>query len=87
VDWELWLGAKDVRKWKHRVGNTSLMSKKKKGTFVAHTSTLHTKWGTMFYLLLPIWTRRNMDFGHLPTHVPSTMLNHIDSDKEEMSTM
>jgi len=47
------------------------------GTFVAHTSTLHAKWGTMLYLLLPIWTKRSMDFEHLPTHVPFVMLNHL----------
>jgi hypothetical protein len=41
----------------------------------------------MFYLLLPIWTKRSLDFGHLPTHVPSAMPNHFNSGKEEMSTM
>jgi hypothetical protein len=48
---------------------------------------LHAKWETMFYLLLPIWTKRCMDFGHLPTHVPSAMPNHFDGGKEEMSKM
>jgi hypothetical protein len=60
---------------------------KNRGTFVAHTSTLHSKWGTMPYLLLPIWTKRCMDFGHLPTHVPFAMPNHFDGGKEEMFTM
>jgi hypothetical protein len=60
---------------------------KKKGTFVAHTSTLHTKQGIMPYLLFPIWTKRCMDFGHLLTHVPSIMLDHVDGGKEEMSKM
>jgi len=60
--------------------------KKNRETLMAHTSMFHTKWG-MCYLLLPIWTKRSMDFGHLPTHVPSTMPNHFDGGKEEMSTM
>jgi len=61
--------------------------KKNKGTLVAHTSTPHAQWGTMPYLLFPIWTRRGMDFGQLPTHVPFAMPNHFDGGKEEMSTM
>jgi hypothetical protein len=60
--------------------------RKNKETFVAHTSTFHAKWGTMPYLLLPIWTRRGMDFGHLLTHVPSVIPNHFNGGKE-MSTM
>jgi len=59
---------------------------KNKGTFVAHTSMFHAKWGTVPYLLIPIWTRKCMDFGHFLTHVPSTMPNHFDGGKE-MSTM
>jgi hypothetical protein len=47
--------------------------------------TSHAKWKTMHYLLLPIWIRRCMDFGHLPTHVLSTMPTHFNGDKEEMS--
>jgi hypothetical protein len=62
----------------------SLLCQKK---LLAHTSTFHAKWGTMFYLLLPIWTKRNMAFGHLPTHVPSIVLNNFDGGKEEMSIM
>jgi hypothetical protein len=53
VNLDFWLGSKDVRECKYRVGDTSFVSEKKR-TFVAHTSTLHTKWGTMFYLLFPI---------------------------------
>jgi hypothetical protein len=60
---------------------------KSRGTLVAHTSMLHAKQRTMFYLLLPIWTRRYMDFRHLPTHVPFAMPNHFDGGKEEMSTI
>jgi hypothetical protein len=60
---------------------------KNKGTLVPHTSMFHAKRKTMFYLLLPIWTKRCMDFRHLPTHVPFAMLNHFDGGKEEMSTM
>ncbi len=48
----------------------TILLKKKKGNLVTHTS----KWGIMPYLLFPIWTTRCMDFGHLPTHVPFTML-------------
>jgi len=54
---------------------------------MAHTSTFHTQWETIPHLLLPIWTKRSMDFGHLPTHVPSTMLNHFNGGKEAMSIM
>jgi hypothetical protein len=41
----------------------------------------------MLYLLLPIWTRGCMDFGHLPTYVLFAMPNPFDGGKEEMSTM
>ncbi len=41
----------------------------------------------MFYLLFPIWTRKNMAIGHLPTHLPFAMFNNFDGDREEMSTM
>jgi hypothetical protein len=60
---------------------------KNRGILVAHTSMLHAKRKTMFYLLLPIWTKRYMDIRHLPTHVPFAMPNHFDVGKEEMSTM
>jgi hypothetical protein len=65
----------------------TLVLEKEKGTLVAHTSMLHAKWQTMFYLLFPIYTKRCMDFGQLPTHVPSAMPNHFDGDKEDMFTM
>ncbi len=61
--------------------------RKNRGTLVAHTSTLHSTWGIMPYLLFFIWTRRNMTFGHLPTHVPFAMPNNFNGGKEEMSTM
>jgi hypothetical protein len=61
--------------------------RKNRGTFVAHTSTLHSKWGIMPYLLFFVWTRRNMTFGHLPTYVPFAMPNNFNGGKEEMSTM
>jgi hypothetical protein len=60
---------------------------KNRGTLVVHTSTLHTKWGTMHYLLFCIWTKRNMNFGHLLKHVTSAMFNNFDGGKEEMSIM
>jgi hypothetical protein len=47
---------------------------------------LHVKWEPMFYLFL-IWMKRSMAIGHLLTHVPSTMLNNFDGDKEKIFTM
>jgi hypothetical protein len=38
-------------------------------------------------LLQPIWNRKNMVVGHLPIHVPPTMFNDVDGEKEKMSTM
>jgi len=69
------------------VGICHCCVKNNKGTIMAHTSTLQARWGTMLYLLLPIWTGRSMDFWHLPTLVPFTMLNHFNGGKEEMSIM
>jgi hypothetical protein len=55
---------------------------------MAQTSSLHVKWGLIMpYLLFPIWTRKDMAIGHLPTHLPSTMFNNFDGGREEMSTM
>jgi hypothetical protein len=61
--------------------------RERRGILVAHISSLHAKWGTMFFLLFPIWTRRNNVFEHLPTHVPFVIPNNFDGGKEEMSTM
>jgi hypothetical protein len=55
---------------------------KKRGTFVAHNLMLHAKWETTPYLLLPIWTKRCMDFEHLPTHVPFAIFNQFDGGKK-----
>jgi len=60
---------------------------KKKGNFCGPHLNLHAKWETIPYLLLSIWIKRCMDFGHLPTHVPNAMLNHFDGGKEEMSKL
>jgi hypothetical protein len=38
-------------------------------------------------LFQPIWTKMSVVVMHLLTHVPSTMLNNVDGDKEEMSTL
>jgi len=80
-----WQFTKNAKECKHRLGDTSQsrlgichhLVRKNKGNLVTHTS----KWGTMFYLLFPIWTKKCMDFGHLPTHVPSGMPNHFDGGK------
>jgi hypothetical protein len=61
--------------------------KKKQGNSYGPNFKPSLKWGLMFYLLLPIWTRKNMAIGHLPTHLPSTMFNNFDGGREEMSTM
>jgi hypothetical protein len=63
------------------------MLRKKKEILVDHILTLHAKWGTMLYLLFPIWTRRWMDLWHLPTHVPFAMPNHFDDDKDTNKKM
>ncbi len=89
-----WQFNQDGRECKHWLSKTSQARlgichrhvRKNRETFVAHTSTLHAKWGTMPYLLLPIWTKRGMDFGHLLTHVPFTIPNHFNGGKE-ISTM
>ncbi len=93
--WDIsWQFTQDGRECKHWLSETSQARlkighrrvRKNSETFVAHTSTLHAKWGTMFYLLLPIWTKRDMDFGHLLTYVPSAIPNQFNGGKE-MSTM
>jgi len=43
--------------------------------------------GNYALFVVPHLDQRIMDFGHLPTHVPSVMPNHFNSGKEEMSTI